>query len=79
MNIYRCRWQPKVGAGDGTGGADLKKKKNAGEVIRQGYIQVSSINRCLKMAVGGDGSGTWRWLEVVVQGCGGDGGWGGST
>lgn len=51
MNIYYCRSPPKVGVGDGG-----RLNKDAQEVILQGYIQGSSINGCLKMAVG-----CWGW------------------
>lgn len=50
MNIYHCRSLPEVGVGDRGGGGRLNK--DAQEVILQGYIQGSSINGCLKMAVG---------------------------
>lgn len=39
-----------MGVGDRGGGGRLNK--DAQEVILQGYIQGSSINGCLKMAVG---------------------------
>lgn len=71
MNIYYCRSPPKVGVGDGG-----RLNKDAQEVILQGYIQGSSINGCLKMAVGcwgwGGGGGVFLVPEVahmVVQGC----------
>lgn len=67
MNIYHCRSLPKVGVGDRGGGGRLNK--DAQEVILQGYIQGSSINGCLKMAVGWwgrrggrVGSGGW-WIS----------------
>lgn len=77
MNIYRCRSQPEVGAGDRSGGLTKKKeeKKNTREVILQGYIQAPSINGCLKMAVGGRGRRYW-YLEVAGGGGSGLGGGG---
>lgn len=75
MNIYHCRSLPKVGVGDRGGGGRLNK--DAQEVILQGYIQGSSINGCLKMAVGwwgGEGGRGVGFLvlevaRMVVQGC----------
>lgn len=59
MNIYHCRSPPEVGVGDRSGGGRLNK--DAQEVILQGYIQGSSINGCLKMAVGWWGVGVDFW------------------
>lgn len=63
MNIYHCRSPTKVGVGDRSGGGRLNK--DAQEVILQGYIQGSSINGCLKMAVGWWGDGKWGggWIS----------------
>lgn len=76
MNIYHRHSPPKVGVGDSGGGGSLNK--DAQEVILQGYIQGSSINCCLKMAVGGKrvarGGGilVLKVARMVVQGCRGE-------
>lgn len=57
INIYHCRSLPWVGEGNRSGCGRLNK--DAQEVILQGYIQGSSINAWLKMAVDWWISGTW--------------------
>lgn len=61
-----------MGVGDGGGGGRLNK--DAQEVILQGYIQGSSINGCLKMAVGWLGGDEGGGGLISGTGGGTDGG-----